>query len=572
VHSVSGASPAGPRRAASGVCPAPIDGPSPRAETALVIAALAVFVTLAVARAHAHPYPFYDDVGYLGRAEDIHRLGGPWALLRALYGGSFLEANRHPLYLALLSLVAGTDEAYHRRAQMLGIALGGVGLLATWWTTRRLLGAAVAALTLGFLAVNGTLLEHSAREACDALLVALWVLAVGEMVRGDGSRWAWPLAGVWAGLAYLCKGTGLLLPLSLGLALLLARGWRVLTSLPAWGFALTFLGVASPLLVRNLRAYGSPFFNVNSRYLWANGLPDFAELFAPGAEAQLPHSLRDYLAQASASDVLRRVGRGLLETTFSLGDALALASPRPGGVLHLLWVALGLGVAAVAIRAAWQRRESWPGRLVLVHVGVCFAFFVAYDAVAGAARYLLPVAAVLSAVAARDLLVWATEGSVWHLRRAALVLALPLAAVTALAAGPDTPPGFVEAQTWLRDHVQIGEGFAIDSRTHLQPGWMMPGRREVVVSTSWRGEPVPVKRMLAHLRSSEVRYLVIDGGSRATALPGTAAPPRYFFYDTVPALADGALPREGWPAPLAVAYAGAEQPRRWLVLDLGPTP
>jgi hypothetical protein len=556
-------------------CAFPIGSPPARVETGLVLASLAAFTVLAVAGAYVHPYPYYDDVAYLGLGQEVQALGGPWALLRALYAGRFAEANRHPLYLALLSLLAGSDEAYHQRAQVLGIGLGLVGLLATWWTTRRLLGAAVAALTLALLAVNGTLLEHSAREACEGLLLAVSVLAVGDILQGDAQPWRWPVAGAWAGLAYLCKGTGLFLPICFGLALLLARGWRALTSPSAWGFGLTFLTVASPLLVRNVRRFGSPFFNVNSRYLWANGLPDFAELFAPGADARLPHSLWEYLTQTSALDILRRLARGLLETTFQLADSLALVSPQPGGGLHVLWVTLGLVTVAVAVRAAWRMRSSWGGRFVLVYAAWSFAFFVVYNAVAGAARYFLPLAAVLIAVAARELLGWARDNGQWRPRRAAAILALPFAAVTAVALNPSThqlPPGFGEAERWLRSHVSPGEGFAIDSRTRLQPGWLMPGTHQELVSTSWRGQPVSDERLLAHFRETQVRYLLIDGTSQATTTPGMAAQPRYFFYDTARPLPDGSVPLDGWPEPLRVAYAGAEKPRRWLVLTLESTP
>src|SRR5687767_456539 len=97
---------------------------SRRRELALLIGALLLFTLLAALRAARHPVPFYDDVGYLHTGNEIARLGGPAALVRALYQGTFGEANRHPLYLALLSLIAGTDAAYHLRAQALTIATG----------------------------------------------------------------------------------------------------------------------------------------------------------------------------------------------------------------------------------------------------------------------------------------------------------------------------------------------------------------------------------------------------------------------------------------------------------------
>jgi hypothetical protein len=538
-------------------------------ELLTVVGLALAFAGMALARLGHHPYPFYDDVSYLRLGQEVRALGGPWRLLGALFDGTWTEANRHPLYLAVLGLLAGTDPGYHRRAQLLSVLLGLAALLTIWWAIRRFLGRSVALVTLAYLACNGALLEHSAREACEGLLLIFWTLSLCDFLRPEPQTWRFARGGLWAGLAFLTKGTGVLLPLSAGLALVVHRGLRGRLRAAA-AMAVAFGAIASPLLVRNLRVFGAPFYNSNNRLMWNTGLPDFAESFAPDAERLLPHSFTEYLAHTSPSAVLGRFATGAAETAFHLLDALALASPRPGGAWHILWLVLGLAVAAAGLRELWRLRQSWCGTFALCHLLTVTGFLVVYNAVAGSSRYFLPVVPLLVAPAARAWLGW-VEGARRAWLRGSTVAVLPLAAMTTvlLDRTPTTPPpGFAAAQSWLVAQVRPGETYAIDSRTQLQPEWLMPGRNQLVTSASWQFRPVGSARLLSFFRASGARYLVVDGGSRSGFLPGHAPEPRYFFYDRVPVLADGSLPLTGWPEPLRIVYAGAEQPRRWLVLEL----
>jgi 4-amino-4-deoxy-L-arabinose transferase-like glycosyltransferase len=550
--------------------PPAVVNPAGRRTEPLIVAGLALaFVGMALVRLGHHPYPFYDDVGYLRLGQEVRSLGGPWRLLGALFDGSWKEANRHPLYLALLALLAGTDPGYHRRAQFLGVLLGLAALLTIWWAIRRFLGRSVALVSLGYLACNGALLEHSAREACEGLLLIFWTLSLCDFLRPERQGRRFARGGVWAGLAFLTKGTGVLLPLSAGLALVVHPGLRG-RGRAAAAMAVAFATIASPLLVRNLRVFGAPFYNSNNRLMWNTGLPDFAESFAPDAERLLPHSLSEYLGHTSPRDVLHRFATGAAETAFNLLDALALASPRPGGPWHIVWLVLGLAVAAAGVRGLWRLRQTWCGSFGLCHLLTVTSFLVVYNAVAGSSRYFLPAVPLLVAPAAQAWLGWVERGRRRWLRGSTAAV-LPLAALTTILFDRTPvapPPGFVAAQSWLAAQVRPGETFAIDSRTQLQPEWLMPGRRQLVTSASWQLRPVASARLLSFFRESGARYLVVDGGSRSGFLPGRAPEPRYFFYDRVAVLADGSLPLTGWPEPLRVVYAGAEQPRRWLVLEL----
>jgi len=78
-----------------------------RREALLLGACVAVYLVLAGIRAWDHTHPDYDDVGFLDLANQVRDMGGPVALFQALFTGAWTEDNRNPLYLAVLSLVAG---------------------------------------------------------------------------------------------------------------------------------------------------------------------------------------------------------------------------------------------------------------------------------------------------------------------------------------------------------------------------------------------------------------------------------------------------------------------------------
>jgi 4-amino-4-deoxy-L-arabinose transferase-like glycosyltransferase len=542
---------------------------TPRYEAAIVVFAVIVFVALAAFKAARVPYPFFDDVDFLDLANGIRAAGGPVALLRDLFAGRFTQCNRHPLYLALLALFARPELGFHRDAQALAVALGTLALVACWWTARRHAGREAAALLAVMLAGSGALAWTASRECSDALLVVFWALSVGAILDGAGrddsrAQRAWFFGGVWAGLAYLTKGPGLFLPICLGLTLLLRARFAALRQVGAWLFAAGFALVSSPLWWRNLRVYGSPFYNENGRYFWVDRLPDFAEVYAPHAYARLPHGVREYLAQVTPGSVAWRFGMGLVETLFHLGDALALVAPKVGGVLHVVWVVIGLLAALLAGHCVWSREPGFARTFHLVHAGWWLLFLWFFNANGGASRYFLPlvVTTLVPALAARLI-------SNRRLARSVAV-AVVFAAATTLAfdRNPTRPPaGFLEVEEWLVHHLSAGDVYAVDARTHLQPRWLMPAAHQIIVSASWKTAPVPTGEMVSYLCEERVRYVVLDSRSETSGVEEGRTPARYLFYDRMPLEPDGSLPLHGFPEGTRPVYVGPESPRRWMVLE-----
>jgi 4-amino-4-deoxy-L-arabinose transferase-like glycosyltransferase len=540
-----------------------------KVEASIVLGSLVVFLILVFRRALAHPFPFYDDVAYLATAKEIHALGGPIALIQKLYGAEFTEANRHPLYLALLSLVAreGNDPAYHIRAQILTAALGAVALIVFWWVVRRHFGPKAALFSIAILAISETLIENSARETCEPLLIAIWALATSAILVGKERPFAWVIAGALSGLAFLTKGTGIMLAICFFFAVVIEDRARAFKRWSFYAFYAAFAITASPLLVRNVRMYGSPLYTVNSRWLWIDRLPDFAEVYAPQAEALLPTGPKVYFQQATLGSVAERIGGGIVETIFHFGDSMSLVAPFPPGPVHFVLAALGIAAAGVAIGLLYRRPRSWLRTFLLVEAAWFYAFFAFYDAVSASSRYLIPMTMMLVAILGEAIAARGLRPNVLRLLSAGAAVAAILTLVLPIA---PMPPGFEETERWIADHVAPKEAYAIDARTKLQPAWLLDGARQVIVSSSFFDAPVSAAMLLDHFRKNGVRWVLLDASSRSSggALGDDPKDNRYFFYDQVPLEADGSLPLTGWPTGLEIAYADPETPRRWIILEV----
>jgi Dolichyl-phosphate-mannose-protein mannosyltransferase len=546
-----------------------------RREWLAVLGCLSLFVLLCWWRALDHVYPFYDDVAYLAEANEIRELGGLPGLLKALFAGTYTNALRNPLYMGVLSLVAGRDLAFHQRAILLNVALAVVTALVLWRIGRRHLGERAGLLLFLFYCVSETAVHYASKESCEPLVQLFWILSVSAALDGDPEReggrdqTAWLRAGGWAGLAWLTKGTGILLLFSLGGAALLQFRLRALREWRLYGAVATFAAAASPMIVRNLRLTGSAMHNFSNQLLWMGKLSDYSEIFAPHALETIPKGPGGYLARTPALAVLERIGLGLGETLVHLGDAMSLISPGPFGAVHLALIVIGLCCALASVWLVWRSPRGFVRTYLLVQAAGCYVFFALYNEVSSSSRFLFPMSLSLAGVLAAGLASVAEREGAWLSvpgvpRRAAVIAAAAVAASFALDTAPRTPPpGFDDAQAFLLSRLRPGETYAIDSRSRLQPLWLVPqGAKQEIVSASWKGKAVPKDDLLAWLREKGARYVIVDGSSNLSGEP------RFLFYDQVKLEADGSLPLGPWPAGLSVAWADPATPRRWLVLSV----
>ncbi len=376
--------------------------------------------------------PANDDQGaFLNAAAEVADSGGPVALIRELFGGRFPEANRHPLYIALLSL--------HPTASFgrgLSAAIGLATLLLLTRLTAQTRGALVAGIFCLLLATNMAFCLFSTRIVCDVLMV-LWggvVFLLASRAVTKGSFLINLSLGGLLGLAYLTKGTGLLMLVGTSLAAILLRlpSWlkrplaadlktdpktdvcgshqqdapgppaapgrqdrqtasgvvmSVLLILFGWGI------VASPLMVRNARMYGTPLYNVNSWLLFVDTFEQPVPLSQQQTVAETAHA---YWQSHTLGEMVRREVSGVVWETFIL---LRMLGPFPlddSRVLFGLPLAL---CALIGILAHPRREHLLLGVWTILFVGV-FAWYVP---VAAGERFLLPLLAPSLVVAAEGI-------------------------------------------------------------------------------------------------------------------------------------------------------------------------
>jgi len=352
-----------------------------------------------------------DQGAYLDTAREVQADGGATALVGQLFRGEFAEANRHPLYIALLSWRPAFDDG-----KRLSIALGGLALIALSCAIARCYSPLAGGLFAVMLATNFAFCYVSTLVACEVLLVlisaATWLVASGgapsddarktqraishakgEVKRQGTQRLAWmrpAFVGALLGAAYLTKATGLLLFVGYVATLFVGR--------TRWGrsiaFALVsligFSAVASPLLVRNVRRFDNPTYNVNSYLLFVDQYvhPDHL-----AARLTVGEAARHYVETHTARDVARREATGLVWEAFIMARSLG---PTPLDDSRLLFGLIWLALAAIGMATEPGR----GARLMIAWSLLLWPTFAWYIPIAAGERFILPLLVPLLAHAA----------------------------------------------------------------------------------------------------------------------------------------------------------------------------
>lgn len=281
------------------------------------------------------------------------------------------ETFKEPAYPALIAAIAGRDGDLWRAGVGISFAAGLLLPLLVWAIARRVDPDRRVAFAAGLLAAGSPLLiVHSmwvVVESLFALTVAAMFLAALPRsgvwaARGTGSRsLGWDLAaGALFGAAYLMRAQVLLAAPALLWAMALGRPRRDLIR-GALFAAVVALAVMSPLLMRNLREFGVPFFsNVPSYGIW----PYVDQIaFSHGLEhppAPLGFALAHLPAVASHwLQSLVGFSRSTLHA-WMLGNPLWLFPFAVGGVLAFSrWRRLGFLLVYPALTLAFIFAVNW---------------------------------------------------------------------------------------------------------------------------------------------------------------------------------------------------------------------
>ena len=389
--------------------------PQPRGEDApvwggvlIALGAIVYLAQLAVYFPQNDSYAGQDEEAFILTSAEVHDAGGALTLLPELYSGRFREANRHPLYLGMLAL-----RPDFQSGKLLSVVLGCsvfVGVIVLGVRRRQWLRTGILCLLLGW---NLAFARFSVIVGCEVLLAGivglywLWLEVPADKTHGETPAAAdWKLAAVSAvavALAWLTKGTGLLLAAGCGLWLLVGslraesgdirwsergrwvHGVRVLAV-----FAVVWVVVASPLLTRNVLRFRHPFHNVNTWLLFVDEYQDPDQLSQSMTVAEAAAA---YVGSHTWAEMAAREAQGLIWEVFVLLRSLG---PPPWEDARVLPGAVLAALAIIGILVE-RRREQ---RLLVLWLLLCFPLFAWYVPIAVGERFIFPLVIPLLSCAA----------------------------------------------------------------------------------------------------------------------------------------------------------------------------
>jgi hypothetical protein len=222
--------------------------------------------------------------------------------MRIQAGGDFTDGNRQPLFPLLLAPLAQRDVRFFTYAKMLSLVIGVLGLMIIGILSYRRFGVVPALVTIFLLSLNASYIHASGLVACEPLLMLLFFLAWYMAVPGLKDWRAAAVAGAFTGLAYLAKASGLTLLLAFVAVAVIKFRKDVLRQKSIWAFLIAYVLISLPLFQYNLREYGDPFYNYNTRHaMWMDDWSESREY----SEDELP-TLSSYLQTHSLQDMVQR--------------------------------------------------------------------------------------------------------------------------------------------------------------------------------------------------------------------------------------------------------------------------
>ncbi len=267
----------------------------------------------------------WDTTAYLGEANFIKNQGGVSNFFSLCITGNYKQANQHPLYILLLTPFASTDISFFINAKIISTIIGVVFLLLFYSLAKKMFGDLIASISVFALILNLLFVEWTTLVACESLLILFSFLCMYFVIEGFNNNKYWIHAGVFAGLAYLTKGTSIFLLPGFGLSALVVYKFKILKNKYFWSFFFLFMLIASPLLIRNVIVYQNPFFNVNN-YIITYGIESLKEnryvTFDPNEGATLWKFDKSEIdssktkSQTDSSnkflDLVQKMGKGML--------------------------------------------------------------------------------------------------------------------------------------------------------------------------------------------------------------------------------------------------------------------
>lgn len=240
---------------------------NPLHTAAFLVALGAVYLLVGLYSLGQHLYLGETDTTYFFvHVQEILKQGNTWDLLKSFFSGTFTENNQSSLFPFIISFFYEQSAAYFVHIKVLNLFLGLLYVYLLYFLVRRESNEMYALIAACALVANDIFMHQSTMVSCEPLLMIVTTLSFYFIIKGLDDNRFWILAGLFAGLSYMTKPSGLFIVFGFGLFLLYDRKmnlWALMKNKYLWMFLLMFVLVCLPLLVRNTILYKFPFYTIN---------------------------------------------------------------------------------------------------------------------------------------------------------------------------------------------------------------------------------------------------------------------------------------------------------------------
>jgi len=438
-------------------------------------------------KSQEHTFPIYDEVVYLENAREIREKGGILRSVLSYIKGEDVKSFRHPLNLFLLSIFTSRSPTDFTFGKLLSLFQCLILISLVIILSKRMWGAGVGLLSGLLLSFSPTTTHLSHFLLVDILFSIFYFLFLAQLITSSDRLNKWCLVGCWIGLAYLSKGSGHFLFISV-LVVGIYR-WRagIFKRKEIYICIFSFLAVSSFLLIRNSIVFGGPFHHVNNNVFW---LDSQDEVFIHGLFGTFSQvGPQTYFQRHDLLDALIRFGLGLKKSFSLLFLALGVSSfGKPGdSVIGAVFFLLSL----YGFSIQWKKghKES------VLAVGSIFIFFFSTFSffIEQADRYIYPLA--VSLVPFVSIGILQLGARIIKIRKPPKKILWPACACVVLLIGAVTfqyraqaaahplhfyriPGNWKETGDWIKAN-QKDEKYASNTWSYFSTWYCCPDKREV---------------------------------------------------------------------------------------------
>lgn len=230
-----------------------------------------------------------DSVHFIHYTLGIQDQGGLWGFVKSLFTGSFTLSNQHPLFPVVMSFLEMKDISFFIHTKIINMVIGYIFIIILFWILIKESNEGIALLTVSLFIANDVFMHQTTMISCESMLMVFSLLSFYFIIKGVDDNRYWAVAGVFCGLTYMTKASGLFILFGFFLYLMYdvkLRFWILMKNKYLWMFLGCFLLASLPLLVRNVIVFHFPFYNFNVEMLaweedWGRTekVPRFFDLF-----------------------------------------------------------------------------------------------------------------------------------------------------------------------------------------------------------------------------------------------------------------------------------------------------